>query len=157
MQLTKGMYGTEFNQTSGLFGLRCGQMRNIGTHNSGWYNRAGEKIGFGDLTVGDFERIASELEDNDMFIVLKEDDSFWNFVTKPGLVGSMASTSPDVQAPGVDYVAEHAQYAIVASEMYVIDKRSRYKEGEQVELGHGSTIITAMYTRVATLKAMMLA
>ena len=47
MQLVKGMFGTEFNPTTRAFELRTGQMRAGGkvTHNSGWYNATGEKLG----------------------------------------------------------------------------------------------------------------
>ena len=73
-QLKKGMYGEEYNQTGNLFGLRCGQHRSIEkiTHGSGWYNSVGEKIGWGDLSVKDFERISEELNFGEIFIVLSE-------------------------------------------------------------------------------------
>ena len=130
-QLTKGMYGHEFHSTSDLFGLRCGQMRGGDakmTHNSGWYNKSGEKLGFGDLSTKDFQRISSELEDGELFIILGESDSFWNFVTRPGLIGSMAQTKPTVEAPGVDYVAEHAMYVIARNQLYRIDRYGDSKE-----------------------------
>lgn len=47
------MYGSEFSRASNLFGLRCGQMGDGVTHNSGWYNMAGEKLGLGDLDFND--------------------------------------------------------------------------------------------------------
>ena len=83
-QLIKGMYGHEFKPTCNLFGLYCGQMRGGDakmTHNSGWYNKSGEKLGFGDLSVKDFKKISKELEKDELFIILGESDSFWNFVT----------------------------------------------------------------------------
>lgn len=106
-QLIKGMYGTEFRQKGDLFGLHCGQMRSRDkiTHNSEWYNRAGEKLGWGDLDAKDFERIAKELERGEYFIVLSEQDSCWK-VDK-----SVA------EAPGVDYIVEHAMYIIVAADL----------------------------------------
>jgi hypothetical protein len=74
VQLTKGMYGTEFNRTSSLFGLRCGQMsrgQSKITHNSGWYNKSGEKLGWGDLSLKHFKRIADEIAEDELFIVLR--------------------------------------------------------------------------------------
>lgn len=130
-QLTKGLYGHEFESKSRLFGLRCGQMRGGPaklTHNSGWYNKAGEKLGFGDLSTEDFQRIYAELNDDEMFIVLGERDSFWNFVTRPGLIGSMAEVKPDVEAPGVDYVAEHCVYVIDRNGIYLVDSYGSRKE-----------------------------
>ncbi|MEK7595986.1 MAG: hypothetical protein AAB564_00320 [Patescibacteria group bacterium] len=130
-QLTNGMYGHEFYSTSNLFGLRCGQMRGGDTkmtHNSGWYNKSGEKLGFGDLSTKDFQRISSELENGELFIILGELDSFWNFVIRPSLIGSMARTKPTVEASGVDYVAEHARYVIARNQLYRIDRYGDSKE-----------------------------
>jgi hypothetical protein len=112
-QLTKGMYGTEFCQKGDIFGLHCGQMRSRDkiTHNSGWYNRAGEKLGWGDLDAKDFERIARELEYGEYFIVLSEQDSYWKVDKEM------------VEAPGTDYVVEHAMYIIVAADLlFKVDK-----------------------------------
>lgn len=125
-QLTKGMYGSEFGRTpeSALFGIRCGQIRGHDfVHNGGWYNRTGEKLGWGDLSLADFTNIAKHLEKGELFIILAESDSFWNFVThNPGVIGSMCTTKPDASAPGVDYVAEKAMYVIGPMELYIVDR-----------------------------------
>lgn len=130
-RLIKGMYDTEFRSTGTLFGLHCCQMRggpNGVTHNSGWYNRQGEKLGWGDLDANDFQRISRELQDGEFFVILSESDSFWNFVTRLGAIGSMCETRPDVNAPGPDYVAEKALYVIVPGAVYVVDQRGWYKK-----------------------------
>src|SRR3989344_7471741 len=137
-QLTKGLYGHQFENASQLFGLRCGQIRGKDfVHNGGWYNRLGEKRGWGDLSTDDFFRIRRELEEGEMFIILGEQDSFWNFVTRPGLIGSMAQVKPDVEAPGVDYVAEKARFIITKPTeggfgMYLVDDYGR--EDDEVNL-----------------------
>ena len=72
-RLKKGLYGHEFRHTSNLFGLGCGQMSAEGGRvikNGGWYNRSGEKLGWGDLSVEDLRRISCELEDGELFIIL---------------------------------------------------------------------------------------
>jgi hypothetical protein len=115
------MYGHEFKSESDLFGLRCGQMRGHDfTHNSGWYNREGEKLGWGDLSLEDFQHISDGLDENELFIVLSESDSFWNFVTRPGLIGSISEVNPDVNAPGKEYVAEHCMYIIAKGKVYTV-------------------------------------
>lgn len=135
-QLTKGMYGNgsrrEF-RTTGPFGLRCGQARGgvrklTLTHNSGWYNRAGEKLGWGDLSTDDLLTMFGELEDDEFFIILDESDSFWRFVTRPGTIGSMATVKPGAEAPGVDYVAEHATLVIGHHQFYLVDRHGIRKE-----------------------------
>jgi hypothetical protein len=91
-------------------------------HNNGWYNKVGEKLGWGDLSPEDFRKISLELEKGELFIILSESDSFWNFVTQPGIIGSMAAVKPTEDAPGVDYVAEKARYIIQNGQLYSVDR-----------------------------------
>src|SRR3972149_6912698 len=132
MRLTKGMYGNEFSPASKLFGLCCGQRRGsdkIG-HNSGWYNGEGEKLGWGDLNEKDLKRIAKGLESVELFVVLREVDSFWKFVTQHGIIGSMCVTAPTHDAPGKEYIAEHC-YILVRRDL--VCKVSDY--AKDTELG----------------------
>ena len=70
------------------FGLHTGQLRSVDysnrgkrgideklVHNGGWYIREGEKIGWGDLSLGDMENVQHRLEPKGAFIVLSEADS----------------------------------------------------------------------------------
>ena len=121
MQLTKGLFDNEFELTSGPFGLHNGQMRGGSdkiTHNSGWYNKLGEKLGFGDLSGRDFRRIAKNIDEGEVFIVFGEQDSFWHFVTDIGIIGSACKPKPEVSAPGIDYVIEHARYVVVRNHLF---------------------------------------
>lgn len=128
-QLTKGMYGSQFERASRLFGLSCGQIRGKDfVHNGGWYNKAGEKLGWGDLAVEDFQKIRRELEEGEMFIILGEQDSFWNFTTTPGLLGHNWGTKPTIEAPGVDYVAAKARFIITKDGYHFVDDHSRKDE-----------------------------
>ena len=115
MRLTTGLYGHEFRNASDLFGIRCGQMRADDTiHNGGWYNHLGQKLGWGDLSRDDLKRISQQLEPGEVFVVLPESASFWEFVKQPGLIGSMASVDRRTeQEPGIDYVRKHASWIIV--------------------------------------------
>ena len=105
--LTKELFSVD----APTFGLVSGQMLPSSKqmfHNSGWYNQFGDKIGWGDLSLENLEQVSRELDENDMFIVLRESDSFWPFVTKIGPIGAMSETSADEQNPGVEYIAAHA-------------------------------------------------
>lgn len=118
MRLVKGLFGNEFKNGSDLFGLHCGQMRGSSeVHNGGWYNGNGEKIGWGDLSKSDLNKISKGLKPDEVFIVLGEQDSFWKFVTRYGIIGAMCQVKPDEQEPGVDYVVEHARIAIFPNEV----------------------------------------
>jgi len=82
-------------------------------HNGGWYNHAGEKIGWGDLTTDEFRKVAAEIEEGEIFIVLGERASFWNFVVQPAVIGSLCDAQPEEKDPGLEYVAKHARFAIM--------------------------------------------
>lgn len=114
-QLTKGIYGGEFGQVrDGPFGLHCGQMCGGSdkiTHNSGWYNTQGEKLGFGDLSVKDFLKISQEIDPDEVFIILSESKSYWD------LKDSQSIT----EAPGVGYVTENAMHAITRGRIMRVD------------------------------------
>ena len=93
------------------FGLHNGQCRgNDMVHNGGWYNQKGEKLGWGDLSPDDAINLMMCLLPGEVFVVLPESASFWDFVTKPGLLGSNAQTKPDIEAPGQEYVMAKCQY-----------------------------------------------
>lgn len=95
-----------------LFGLHCGQLRARElVHNCGWYNQHGHKLGFGDLNLADFQRIAAEMPPGEIFLVLPEGASFWDY-----FYGDMHDN------PGADYVAGHAVFAVTEGKIYrVID------------------------------------
>ncbi len=78
------------------------------THNSGWYNDKGEKVGWGDLCTCDMARIAREC--GETFYILSESASYWDFqrAQKNGEVGPDATISN----PGIEYVRKHAMYTI---------------------------------------------
>ncbi len=134
-QLIKGMYGQEFHQTgNNLFNLRCGQCRcDDFVHNGGWYNKAGEKLGWGDLSPQDLLKVSNGLEEGELFVILPESASFWNFVTRPGIIGSLCVVNPDVEAPGTEYVAEYAMYIISRHQLYLVD-RYRHRKEDVVDL-----------------------
>ncbi|MEK7641044.1 MAG: hypothetical protein AAB389_03550 [Patescibacteria group bacterium] len=126
-RLTKGMYRPEVRVAGQqpLFSLRHGQLRHQGEfgHNAGWYNKQGEKLGYGDLNTGDLQRIAAELEEGELFITMGEQDSFWKFVTEHrGYLGAHCLTSASEHEPGQQYVAEKAVYVIGRGKVYVCDR-----------------------------------
>lgn len=147
-QLIKGMYGHEFHNESTLFGIRCGQMRaDDFVHNGGWYNKLGERLGFGDLSHDDFRKISEELNKDELFIVLGESDSFWNFVDhNPGLIGSMCGVKPTAEAPGVDYIADKCAYIIGKNQLFFVD---RYGTRTEESFWSGNRLEFKVLSRVA--------
>lgn len=138
MKLEKGMFGHEFAGVKTPFKIVCGQMRGGPgkiTHNSGWYNTDGEKLGWGDLSDSDFKSIQAQLEPGQKFVVLSEQDSFWNFVHTPGIIGSMSGVEPTEQHPGREYIIEHASFVITPMEFFYVDK---YGSRSEASLRFGS-------------------
>ena len=135
-QLVKGMYSFVAQRSSDLFGLVYGQTRRGPTkmtHNSGWYNKAGEKLGYGDLSAEDFQRIQDGLEETELFIILSESDAHWNFVSKRMIKGFFPKKETFEDAPGIEYVAARALYIIGKGQLY----RVRYFDEPQSALCHG--------------------
>lgn len=140
LKLVPGMFGHEFNAKSPCFGIACGQMRMRGNglngHNAGWYNKHGEKIGWGDLNHKDAVRIAQEIAEDEMFIILGESDSFWHFVQRPGFIGSMAEVDHQSENnPGVEFVGEKA-YAVIMKHRicFIVDSKRDYSPQPEIEL-----------------------
>ena len=103
-QLTKGVY-TEARHMDerGPFGLKCGQFRDSLSricHSAYWYNQRGEKIGYGDLALGDIGRISRDIERGELFIALTETSVHGGY---------------DVLSPGT--IAQHALYVIAKNEV----------------------------------------
>jgi hypothetical protein len=136
MKMTQGMFGGEFGSAEQfeeaikLFGLRTGRMCGRGEigHNAGWYNKEGEKLGFGDLDKSDIPKIQKALEPGQWFITLGEQDSFWAFVTSFGPIGAMCGRTENEKNPGQKYVAEHYIYAFTKDKVYCSHQRSDHGE-----------------------------
>jgi hypothetical protein len=104
-----------YRQGSRLFGLSDGQMRRGDakiTHNSGWYNKSGEILGWGgDLAVSDMKHIQDGLEPNELFIILSDQDARYP-----------RSGKLDLDAPGVTYIAGHCRYIINRENIFVVQQ-----------------------------------
>ena len=104
MRLKHNMYA----EGSRLFGIHEGAIRaDDFIHNGGWYNAAGEKLGWGDLAGRDIERIASELVEGEAFYILSEYDSHWE------------CPAEDKTLPGPEYVKGKAKFIIEPGKLVV--------------------------------------
>jgi len=110
-------------ESRNALGIVTGQIRAEDyVHNGGWYNGRGEKIGWGDLSPADFKRIRDQLamSPGEMFIVLGERDSFWNFVKmRRGDNGEIYGSVDDIEGePGIDYIVFNARWLISSSGVF---------------------------------------
>lgn len=106
-------------------GCKSGQMRGTGhiVHNGGWYNAAGEKIGWGDLEESDLKRLSDEMPRRGVLFILGEQDSFWKFVTyNPGIIGDLCETHPSEKLPGMDYILDKATIVVLPYAWYYVDR-----------------------------------
>lgn len=120
-RLRKGMYRGGKDLLNSLFSLFNGQSRPIAqVINAGWYNVAGEKLGFGDLDSGDLVRIAKGLENGELFLVLAPADAFWHFIRKEGdcLRGII---DPREESPGQEYVAGKCVFILAQDFIYKLE------------------------------------
>lgn len=100
--LTKSIYGYETDYKKTPFGLLNNQLKSNGIINSaGWFNIKGERLGCGDLSLKDMEKIAKNISSNEAFIVLTEANSGWSL-----------PSHLDRSAPGIDYVIKTASWII---------------------------------------------
>lgn len=109
------------------FGLYCGMEWNHHSRvvkNAGWYNVLGQKIGFGDLSPLDVRRIARQIPENEMFIMLHQIDSHEEIMRASSAKIGYPAGDFSVEEPGIEYVAEHAMYAIEHGIAYKVDRYS---------------------------------
>ena len=113
--------------------LRPGQLRNQPpeihrriVRDASWYNRAGRRIGWGDLTTDDFRLIQEELnnprwaiDDDELFVVLGDLESDWHYMrahhSNPDRLGDQT-----VLEPGTDYIARHGTFAVSRDGFYIL-------------------------------------
>jgi hypothetical protein len=117
------MYYPEYSGKAGPFGLRCGQMRHRkvrAAKNAGWYNRRGEKLGWGDLSHEDLDLIRRGLPADEAFIILCENDASLRFI--------MGKKRRKERAPGVRYVIEKCMYIVAGGRLYLVDRFASIKE-----------------------------
>jgi hypothetical protein len=101
-KLTKLIYGSETDSKKTPFGLLNKQIRTNGIiNNAGWFNFKGERLGAGDLSLKDLDKISKNIDSNELFIVLNEADSFWNL-----------PSNLEYTVPGRDYVIQNAIWIV---------------------------------------------
>lgn len=118
MKLTVGMFQLGASQQKPAMGLRITQMRAMKglIGNAGWFNHKGERLGMGDLNTGDMNRIKAELDEGEIFVVLDEHASNWNFG-----YNKERTKGVDPNTPGPDYMVKHAHFAITKSLVYKVE------------------------------------
>jgi hypothetical protein len=109
LQLTKQMYRNVVSP--GLFGLSGQQMRDGAyVHNPGWYNGHGAFLGWGDLSWRDIARIAREIDQDETFVIMDEQD--WRSMSDPVLKDRGYEQVP------VSYLAQHAIFLVRRGKAY---------------------------------------
>jgi len=122
-RLHKGMYEEASAAKDRLFGLSCDQDRDEAlVEDAGWYNADGERLGWGSLTALDLRRIAAELADGEVFIVLSVFDSYWGLGYGQGqLPNGCQPYGQNMASPGRDYVASKCEFVVTRHHVYRVD------------------------------------
>lgn len=139
MRLKHNMYA----EGSKMFGIHEGQVRaDDFVHNGGWYNAAGEKLGWGDLTGRDIERIASELIEGEAFYILSECDSYWD------------CPAANKTLPGPEYVKDKVKFIIEPGKLVVMVNGSHFpSQRHEAELAKCVTRYNAYFQTEVTIEA----
>ena len=100
--LTKCVYGFETNNKKTPFNF-LNEQRRVDSiiDNAGWFNADGERLGSGDLSIKDMEKISKTIPMAEAFFVLTEANSGWDLPKEL-----------DRAAPGRDYIIENASWII---------------------------------------------
>lgn len=127
--LRKGLFHRQYSGRI-RFGLIDSQLRGRWhriAKNAGWYNRRGEKLGAGDLSVEDAVRIAASLRKGELFIVVSE-WALWYFrtYTRRGKRRKATFDYGREQAPGLAAVADQALYIFAPRKRFVVDRHGSY-------------------------------
>lgn len=85
-------------------------------YQAGWFNKDGEKLGFGDLSGKDFNTIANGLEYDELFFVLDSKSA------DIGQCNEKNKTSLTVDYPGTEYVTKNASYVVSPKQCYIVDR-----------------------------------
>ena len=121
MALMKGMFSRR-RRPSARFGLRNAQLspkRGTAVRNASWFNAAGEKLGWGDLSFDDLHRIAAGLRGRETFIILDQSYGYFAFLF-PKHFRNAGRKGP-MDRPGASYVRRHARYEIMKDGVWTVD------------------------------------
>jgi hypothetical protein len=128
-QLTKGMFGMGYGRVDSrpareLFGFSSGHIsRQDLIHNGGWYNKAGEWLGWGDLSPLNLKRLAEVLEEGEIFVVLYERDRAGN---------GCEDATPT-------FLAENAGYVVTKDVVHYVDRYGDSKGEKTVDMHYDLT------------------
>jgi hypothetical protein len=113
-------------------------------HNGGWYNLAGEKLGWGDLAAADIIRLMAELQVDEAFLVIGEQASHWAF-TQYDMV-RFGTAGMDHAAPGLAYVLEHLRWVILSGDCLPRKRVPQRRSGSRPERLAGTSQLHLGYS-----------
>lgn len=123
--LTKCVYGLQTDPKKTPFGLLNNQVKIDNTiQSAGWFNIKGERLGCGDLTIKDMDRIAKHISAEEIFVAVGEANCEWNM-----------PAGIDRTAPGFDYVISKAVWVMAKSNIggIVLRVRDDIEKQEEAE------------------------
>lgn len=120
----------------GPFGQKIGQRKHgyvPCTRGSGWYDKNGHWIGWGDLTREDMMRIAREIPEGERVIVLHEEDSYRRFLKV--LVRDPSREFRNEDEPGLEYLSAHVLFVIESHTISRVDHVHPRRDEPSVDEG----------------------
>lgn len=105
-------------------GLCCGDDL---IHNGGWYNSKGEKLGWGDLSLAKIRTIISNLNKGEVFVVLPETASYWDFIEYKD---SKMYLKAEENNPGQEYISSNCSYIFTKDGIFFRPKYGNMPPGK---------------------------
>lgn len=114
-QLSKNVY--MMGSTTKPFGLMLGQSHGPAAiiRLAGWFNKNGERLGFGDLNSENFAAIANGLQPGEFFVVLE------SYNADIAQYNKKHGTQLSNDAPGIEHIMQHAVYVVGSNQCYYVN------------------------------------
>lgn len=137
--LTKFIYGTHTDAKKTPFGFLNQQKRitNSIIECAGWFNSSGERLGSGDLSMKDMDKVAKSIPANEKFLVLSEGDALWNI-----------PSSTDSSAPGIEYVMQRCVWCISTGSIIRVRDAENEEEAERDGVKYKRVSRNSFYTAI---------
>lgn len=105
-------------------------------HNASWYNKHGEKLGWGDLSKAQVSKIPSLLPPGEVFVICPESASFWELRNRPDI---------NPTRPGVEWLIANAMVVITPQGIYMPPQRYSERKPHMSKLNLRGASVEAHY------------
>ncbi len=108
---------------------------------SAWYDKNGNRIGLGELSLKDLKLISENLKYDELFIIVNIDDSFWCFIS-----GKKPERNLDLdENVSKDFLYNNSIIIIAKNKMYIVDYLNRENATTNIYIRKGFVVNKNFY------------